>query len=227
MTEHDSPDTEQAPTAAAELPEQTTELPPATHAAAEQVYAWSIDDTAEPDSDSPRRGRLVSVGLVSLVVVVAGALIYLAATLFGYASSKHVEPSAKLSTTVPVAAPPPTPAPPPAAVPAPTSAAVPAPTPPAVEPTPVELTDTDRQFITKLRNGGVEYPYSNPGYPIGKAHAVCDYLSAHQQVAWGVDKSAQAGKFVEENTIWYGDNAMAFASLAQTTYCPQYLDGEY
>jgi hypothetical protein len=61
-TEHDSPDTEQAPTAAAEQAEQTTELPPANHVAA-TPEAWSSDDIAEIDSDSPLRGRLISAGV--------------------------------------------------------------------------------------------------------------------------------------------------------------------
>ena len=210
--EHDTePDTDLAPTAAAELAEQTTELPPANHAAA-TPEAWSLDDTAEVDSDSPRRGRLVSVGLVGLVVVVACALIYFAATLFGSGSSKHVEPSAKPSTTVPVAAPPPTPAPPPAAVPAPTS-------------TPA-LTDTDRQFLTTLRNGGVNYPYSNPEYPIAHAHAVCDYMNTHH-FAWGEDHEGSVDKYVETTTIWYGADAVKFQGYARATYCPSTVNPEY
>jgi hypothetical protein len=224
MTEHDAPGTEAAPTAAAELADQTTELPPADHAAA-TPEAWSLDDTGEVEPPS-RTSRLVWSGLVALVVVIAGALIFLGTTYFGSRDPKPVVPSAQpTSSTVPVAAPPPAPST--VTVTAGPPAAVPAPTPPAVEPTPVELTDADRQFISKLRNGGIEYPFSNPGYPIGKAHAVCDYEAAHQQVAPGVDKSAQGGKWVEENTIWYSDNAVAFSSLAQATYCPQYLDGEY
>lgn len=223
MTDDDSKhDTEQAPTEQASV--ETTELAPVNHA--EQVQAWSVDDGAEVESDSPPRGRWLSVGLVGLVVLVMAALIYLAATLFGIGSPKHAAPPTvpPPTTTAPVTAPPP---------PAVTVTTTPPPTvtvtagPPAVEPTPVELTDTDRQFISKLRKGGIEYPFSNPGYPIGKAHAVCDYEAAHQQVAPRVDKSAQGGKWVEENTIWYGDNAVAFSSLAQATYCPQYLDGEY
>jgi hypothetical protein len=74
---------------------------------------------------------------------------------------------------------------------------------------------------------GVDYPYSNPGYPIGKAHAVCDYASTHQQVDWGVDKEAAVIKYIEDTTIWYGVNAAKFAGYAKTSYCPQYLDPEY
>ena len=87
MPDNDQPDTEAAPTTEAST--ETTELPPASHA--EQAYAWSIDDTTELDSE-PRRGRWLSAGLVTLVTVIAGALIYLAATLFGFGESKHVEP---------------------------------------------------------------------------------------------------------------------------------------
>jgi hypothetical protein len=88
MTEHQH-DTEAAPTEQASPP--TTELPPANHAAAESVHAWSLDDTAEVDS-APPRSRFVWAGLVTLVVVIAGALIFLAATLFGSGHSKHLEP---------------------------------------------------------------------------------------------------------------------------------------
>ena len=102
MPDNDQPDTELAPTEQASA--ETTELPPATHAA-ETPEAWSLDDTAEVDSGSAPRGRLLSVGLVGLVVVVAGALIFLATTLFGSRSPKPVEPKAQPTTTVPVAAP--------------------------------------------------------------------------------------------------------------------------
>jgi hypothetical protein len=94
MTE-DNHDTELAPTAAAEP--ETTHLPPANHAVA-TPEAWSLDDTAEVHSEPPR-SRLLSVGLVGLVVVVAGALIFLAATLFGSHHSKPIPPPAKPSTT--------------------------------------------------------------------------------------------------------------------------------
>ena len=95
------PDTEPAPTAAAELAEQTTELPPASHAAASVQLVARY--TAEIDSD--RRAVGWSGGLVTLVVAIAGALIFLAATLFGSVLSKPVEPKAQPTTTVPVAAP--------------------------------------------------------------------------------------------------------------------------
>jgi hypothetical protein len=101
MPDNDQQDTEAAPTTEASA--ETTELPPASHA--EQAYAWSIDDTTELDSE-PRRGRWLSAGLVTLVAVIAGALIYLAATFFGFGESKHVEPSATPSTSVPIAPPP-------------------------------------------------------------------------------------------------------------------------
>ncbi len=92
-------DTEQAPTAAPELAAPTTELPPASHAA-EAAEAWSLGDTAEVDSELPR--RWLSVGLVGLVVAVAGALILLAATLFSSHESKPGEPKAQPSTTMPM-----------------------------------------------------------------------------------------------------------------------------
>src|ERR1700722_17273077 len=108
MNEQDSPDTEQAPTAAAEqapteqASAETTEMPPANHAAA-TPEAWSLDDTAEVEPPS-RTSRLVWSGLAALVVALAGALIFLGATLFSSDQSKPVEPSAKPSASV--AAPP-------------------------------------------------------------------------------------------------------------------------
>ena len=91
-------DTEAAPTEQASA--ETTELLPANHAAA-TPEAWSLDDTAEVHSEPPR-SRLLSVGLVGLVVVVTGALIFLAATLFSSQKSKPVEPKAQPSTAMPV-----------------------------------------------------------------------------------------------------------------------------
>lgn len=112
MTEREHEhDTEPAPTEAAELAEQTTELPPTNNVAA-TPEAWSLDDTAEVEP-SPPRGRLISAGLVALVVVIAGALIFLATTLFGSRSPKSVEPTAQPTSTVPVAVPPPPPETPP------------------------------------------------------------------------------------------------------------------
>jgi hypothetical protein len=106
MPDNDSPDTEIAPTEHASA--ETTELPPAKHTT-EQAEAWSLADTAEVDSESPRRGWLISVGLVTLVLVIAGALIFLAATFFGFGHSKHDQPSAKPSTgAAPQPPPPPT-----------------------------------------------------------------------------------------------------------------------
>lgn len=171
-------DTEAAPTEQASPP--TTELPPANHAAAESVHAWSLDDIAEIESDSPRRGRWLSAGLASLVVVVAAALIYLAATFFGAGKTKHVEQSALPSptTTVRVAAPPAPPAPtvtvtaaPPVTVTAappttaalvPTSTSTPAPA----------LSSTDQDFLTDIAGS---FP-SGGEYAIQLGHIACSNL---------------------------------------------------
>jgi hypothetical protein len=203
-------DTELAPTEQASPP--TTELPPANHAAAESVHAWSLDDTAEVDSALPRRGRLVSVGLVALVVVITGALIYLAATLFGSGSPKHVEPSAKPTMTVPVAAPPP---PPPVTV-----TATPPPPPvtvTAAAPPPAALSSTDQQFLTVLRNMGLSYP--DPDYAISHAHATCDFMANH-----GVRSGNMlAADYVARTTIWTEAHGQAgiFAINSAASYCPE------
>jgi hypothetical protein len=131
MPDNDEHDTEQAPTTAADG--ETTELAPAARTAAE--LAWSVDDdTAEVEP--PHRGSiLVWSALVALVVVIAGALIFLGITLFG---SRHSNPVAPLtqptSSTVPVAAP----------LPAPSTVTVTAEAPPApsvVAPTTTEHAD--------------------------------------------------------------------------------------
>jgi hypothetical protein len=185
------------------------------------VQAWSLDNTAEIDSDSPQTGRLLSVGLDGLVVVVAGALIFLAATLFSSRRSKPVEPKAQPTTALPVAA-----SPPPAvtvtATPPSTVTGTPAPPP---TPTPV-LSDTDRQFLATLRDIGVNYPYSNPEYPIGHAHAVCDYMNTHH-FDWGEDHEGSVDKYVETTTIWYGVDAVKFQGSARASYCPSTVNGEY
>jgi hypothetical protein len=55
MPDNDSEhETEQAPTT--EASSETSELAP-VKPATESVYAWSVDDTAEVDSDSPRPSR--------------------------------------------------------------------------------------------------------------------------------------------------------------------------
>jgi hypothetical protein len=205
MTDHQDHDTEAAPTEQASPP--TTELPPANHAAA-TPEAWSLDDTAEVDSDSPRRGRLVSVGLVGLVVVVAGALIYLAATLFGSGSSKHVEPSAKPSTTVPVAAPTPPPAVTATAAPAPP----PAVEPPAPPPTPA-LSGPDARFITDLHINGMFPPDEQA--VIGDAHLAC------QDLANGASNANTADRL---RLFWPGihlTQVVWFVDTASAIYCPQ------
>ncbi|MGB8208630.1 MAG: DUF732 domain-containing protein [Mycobacterium sp.] len=208
MPDNEQQDTELAPTEQAST--ETTELPTATHAA-EHVQAWSLADTAEVDTGSGPRGWLVSVGLVGLVVVVAGALIFLATTLFGSRSPKPVEPKAQPTTTVPVAAPPPPPAVTATATPPPTvtvtAAAPPAPA----------LSSTDQQFLTALQNNGLSYP--DPDYAISHAHATCDFMVNHR-VQSG---SHSAADYVARTTIWtdeYGQGEI-FAMYSAFNYCPQ------
>jgi hypothetical protein len=204
MTEHEH-DTEAAPTEQASPP--TTELPPANHAAAESVQAWSLDDTAEIDS-APPRGWLISAGLVGVVAVVGGALFFLSATFFGSGSSKHVEPSAQPRTTVPVAAPLP---PPPVSV-----TATPPPPVTVTAPAPA-LSSTDQQFLTVLRNMGLSYP--DPDYAISHAHATCDFMANH-----GVRSGNMlAADYVARTTIWTEEHGQAaiFAINSAASYCPE------
>lgn len=98
-SEGDSSDAEQVPTAAAEQAEQTTALPPAFDAV-EQPQAWSLEDTTEVNSKLP--GGWLSAALIGLVVVIAGALILLAATLLDSHGPKPGEPKGQPPPTMPV-----------------------------------------------------------------------------------------------------------------------------
>lgn len=204
MTDHQDHDTEAAPTEQASPP--TTELPPTSHAAA-SPEAWSLDDTA--DLDAPTRlNRLVWSALVALVVAIAGALIFLATTLFGSGSPKPVEPKAQPTTTVPVAAPPP---PPTVTVSPPQTVTV-----TAEQPAPPPLSATDQQFLTALRTYGLTYP--DPDYAISHAHAVCDFM-ASDNVFSG---SSPTSNYIARTTIWPDNGTAAiYAYQSATAYCPQ------
>jgi hypothetical protein len=212
MTEHQ--DTEQAPTAAAEQAETTTEMPEASHAAA-TPEAWSLDDTTDLDSP-PRHSRLVWSGLVALVVALAGALIFFGTTLFGSGSPKPVEPSAKPapSTTLPVAAPPATVTvtpPPTLTVTAEAPSLAPSAAPTASE-TPL-LSATDQQFLTVLRNQGLSYP--DPAYAISHAKATCEFMATH--------RGQSADDYVVRTTVWTGGlESVEFAEYSARNYCPQF-----
>jgi len=207
---------ETAPAPGAEDPETGAVETPTL---ASEPLAWSQTgpDGVMTFGQSWRRAAVTAMVILSVAGAVAAAVVVL---------WPHHHQAAPASAVPAQAAPRPSAAPPPPAPAPPQTVTVQVPA-PAPEPTPIVLTDTDRQFIAALRKAGIEYRYSDPGYPISMAHAVCDYESTHQQPAPGVDKSAQGGKWVEQNTIWYGINAVGFSSLAQQTYCPQFLDGEY
>jgi hypothetical protein len=211
----------QAAETAGEQPTQAAE--PGTENKTESIHAWSLAHDSDDDTEVMQRRSWIIPAIVA-----AAAVTLAAATGLGIWKWSHHDGDPQFSTgpstfsNKPSAGLAPPPAPPQTV-----TVQVPAPTPTLIpEPTPL-LTDQDRQFLGTLRKAGIEYPYSNPGYPIVEAHAVCQYESTHQQPAPEVDKSAQGGKWVEQNTIWYGSNAVGFSSLAQQTYCPQFLDGEY
>jgi hypothetical protein len=204
MTDHQDQDTEAAPTEQASPP--TTELPPASHAAPE--LAWSVDHTDDLDAPT-RHSRLVWSALVALVVAIAGALIFLATTLFGSGSPKPVEPKAQPTTTVPVSAPPPPP-------PTVTVAPPPTVTVTADPPAPPPLSATDQQFLTALRNFGLTFP--DPEYAISHAHATCDFMASH-----GVRSgNMTTANYVAANTIWeeeHTGHAAMFAMQSASSYC--------
>lgn len=216
MTDHQDHDTEASPTAAAELADETTELPPATHAAPE--LAWSSDDdTAEVEPTHHRGSPLVWSALFALVAVIAGALIFLGATYFGSKDSKPVA-SQPTSSTVPVAAPPPAPStvtvtadpPPEASAPsaAPTSTAA-------------SLSATDDAFLTQMKSGGMSIPTLDAAeYTVTNAHQVCDYRANHDE--------ATTAKYAASITAWaVGANPSAFTEMAEFHYCSQYLPAGY
>jgi hypothetical protein len=206
MTDHQDHDTEAAPTEQASPP--TTELPPASNAAA-SPEAWSLDDTADLDAPTGH-SRLVWSALVALVVAIAGALIFLATTLFGSGSPKPVEPRAQPTTTVPVTAPTPSPPVTVTATPPPTVTVT------AEPPAPPPLSATDQQFLTALRTYGLTYP--DPEYAISHAHAVCDFM-ASDNVFSG---SSPTGNYIARTTIWPDNGPAAiFAYQSATAYCPQ------
>jgi hypothetical protein len=205
MTDHQDHDTKQAPTTAAD--NETTELPPGK--AAEMAHAWSLDDTTELDSEPPR--RWLSIGLIGLVIVMAGALTLLAVTLFRPHGPKPVEPKAQPTTTVPVAARPP---------PAVTVTTTPPPTVTvtAQPPAPPPLSATDQQFLSALRTYGLTYP--DPDYAISNAHGTCEYMTTHG-VFTGSEPTAE---YIARTTIWPNNGPAAiFAYQSATAYCPQRL----
>jgi hypothetical protein len=102
MTDHDDSDTELAPT---EHPSPAiAELQSDKHA--EPPQAGSLDDATEAESAPPPNWHARAAALTFLATIVLMTLIPPLESLFKPGGSKHVEPEAKPSTNVPVAAPP-------------------------------------------------------------------------------------------------------------------------
>jgi hypothetical protein len=190
--------------------EQDTELAPA-RTAPEQVEAWSLDETDEVHP-MRRRGRLVTAGLVALVVGIVGTVIWLAATFFGWPSSKHVEPS-RVPTAAPLVAAPPTPSHNDFAPSAPVSSGTAAPTPSAFIDPNAPTQANDNLYFTLLRMKGI-YAQSNND-ALFTAHLVC---IRRQQ---GQPKHHIASEIANANGI--GQNiANSIVTDAIGVYCPQY-----
>jgi hypothetical protein len=201
MTE-DNHDTELAPTAAApteensSVAEPTTEIPPATHAAAE--LAWSLptdDDDTEPAEVEPRHSRLVWSALVALVAALAGALIFLGTTLFGAGSPKPVasQPTTTADTWPAILATvPPTAEPPSSTVAAaPTTIAPPAP--------PQTFTAAqDHQLIIRLA-GQDDESVMNPALVVNHAHRFCSLVA--QGISAGKAQSVVAAQALADNPV--------------------------
>jgi hypothetical protein len=237
MTDHQDHDTEAAPTAAAELADETTELPPATHAGPELAWSAADDDEDRPAEHKPWP-RVLVLTLIALVGLIALAVIGLGATYFQQITAKPVEhqpinwptctPQIQgVQTCVPA---PPTVtalAPLPSAVPEPppaqtvTVTAEPPPAPSAVAPTTAPLSDTDDAFLTQMKSTGMSIPTLDAAeYAVSNAHQVCAYRATHDE--------GTTQKYAASVTAWAdGASASAFTDQAEFHYCTQYLPAGY
>lgn len=193
--------------------------------------AWSVDETdVEPKAEHQSwtdtwKTTAMILACAALVAAMAGGLFW-AWHAVNRPSAAPPKPSAVVPPPPSAVVPPPLSA---IAPPTPAPASTPTAAAPTLMPAPTStpvLSDTDRQFLGTLRNRGVNYPYSNPDYPISHAHAVCDYMNTHQFV-WGEDHEGSVDKYVETTTIWYGADAVEFQGLARATYCPSTVNGQY
>jgi hypothetical protein len=202
MPASDQPDTEAAPTAAAEP--LTAELPPAKRPAAE--LAWSADDETEPEQTA-HHSLLVWSALVALVVAIVGALVFLGTTYFASHDSRPVEPSAR--PPAPVAAPP---APPTVVVGAPLpSSTVTAPPPPSSL-TPEEK---DARFLALI-----EPEHLAPRLMDRITEAARDQC---RKFAEGEETKATALRRILLNATDLSiDQGTAYIDDAVSIYCPQY-----
>jgi Protein of unknown function (DUF732) len=213
MTDQDN--TEAVPTESAES--DTTMLSPTTQSAFASAEAWSLDDTAEVESHD-RSSRLVWSALVGLVLVVAGALIFLGTKYFNPDRSQPVEPEAKPtpsespappSTVTVTAEPPPAPSvvAPTTTVVAPSSTAVAAPMPP-------NASDPDSIYLAKLANAGVPVPIPVANDLVISAHEMCAAKSH------GTPVDSLASSFQPAFPSYSLAQMRTIAGLAIANYCP-------
>jgi hypothetical protein len=225
-------DTEAAPTAAAELAEPTTELPPATHAALE--LAWSSEaDTAEVEpAEHQPWPRALTYTMVALVGLVGLSVIGLGAEYFREPTAKPLSWPTCTPQLREQAQPcvPPAPAAPTmsggaAPAPAPSTVTVTAEAPPApsaVAPTTVaELTDADYKFISDLERDGMRPGTKDAAeFSVSNAHQVCTYRASHDE--------ATTQRYAASVTTWMlTPNPGSFTGLAELHYCSQFLPGDY
>lgn len=212
----DADDTKQAPPSGEE-PETTVVASDTTTIDREEL-AWSLDNTDEIQSWG--HGRIVSAGLVALLVGATAVITWLAATYFTGRPPTSAEPPAVSTTTTKsqIAAPQPPP-PPPAPAPAPPATTVQASPstvqlpPPDVGISPEMVAWYDQQFIANLRyNGAV---ITDPVALAHQAHRVCAMLQK------GTTREDVIQKIVTESG-WNYFTATMFTSTAMSTYpdCP-------
>ncbi|MFZ0834127.1 MAG: DUF732 domain-containing protein [Mycobacterium sp.] len=101
----------------------------------------------------------------------------------------------------------------PAAQTAPAPAASTPPAPAASTPPAPPLDIVDAALIDVLKHDGVPVP--SHGYVMNRAHAVCDFLAQQPNFA-------DAVSFVQQTSIWEGDQSTKFVAGAIVAYCPQY-----
>lgn len=189
-----------------------TSVDPDAFTVARAEHAWSTE--VNGDTETVQYGRAMSaslvVGLVTLLLVVTVALVWLAAPLFRPVPAIHVAPQPKPS------APPVTVVPPPVTVTAQPPATItetPTMLPTTTVPSPDESPDAD--FLRLITKGG--WAITDRNNMIQSAHAVCDEMSRPPY-----PKSYQVAAEIAAMRGITFDDADTVVAASITIYCPQY-----
>jgi hypothetical protein len=221
----DNEDTAQAPepaerettaadcdTQAAAPPDEppTTVVPPTEAPEPELAWSQATDDT-EP---AQRRSWRSAWGIVGVIAACSAVLAGAAGIALWFNKSHDNKPNVINQQQVP----PPVTATAKAA-PAPSYPAPPVyvPPPPSQWGAPPVFTSADKQFLSAVRNWGIDLPTANAAkYAIDNAHFACNYLASHTR--------AETVTYVQSLTMWRDqDSASKIVTSAQVVYCPQLL----